>query len=42
MGNVRAHLADGRVGAVKLGRAVQIDPIKSTLKPPGTKRFETK
>jgi hypothetical protein len=26
----------------RLGRAVQVDPIKPTLKAPGTKRVETK
>jgi hypothetical protein len=27
--------------AERRGRAVQVDPIKPKLKPPGTKRFET-
>jgi len=43
------HLQDDRVrhraGGERArlpGRAVQVDPIKPTLKAPGTKRFDTK
>ena len=32
---------DSRGRVVVLGRAVQVDPIQPTLKPPGTKALET-
>ena len=37
---IEAGLLPGEVR--DLGRAVQVDPIKPKLKPPGTKRPETK
>ena len=41
---VGGHAAAARAagGDGPHGRAVQVDPIKPTLKAPGTKRFETK
>jgi len=34
--------AAGALGAAALGRAVQVDPIKPPLKPPGTWRLKLK
>jgi len=38
--NLRRYAEDGVQYRLRLGRAVQVDPIKPTLKPTGTKRLK--
>ena len=40
--NIRQSLHSGAKDWPCLGRAVQVDPFKPTLKAPGTKRFKLK
>jgi hypothetical protein len=42
VGQWRHHTPRAQPGAARQGEALQVDPIKLNLKPPGTERVETK